>query len=403
MPAVGPLPGPVSEDERILALDIVRGLALFGVLMVNLLTEFRVSLFEYYFAPPKVTSSADRIVARVLAVAIESKAFVLFSLLFGVGLAIHQERLDRRGVSSVTVVVRRLSALLAIGLVHLFLVWNGDILTEYAIAGFVVLPILHLSKRRAALVPVAALAFLALYLSPWPGMVPPTFHGWLDGEALDRHIEDARRIYGTGSFVDMLRFRIHEVRFIAALLVVVLPRTIALFLVGAVAVRLGLIARAAEHRTSFRWIAAIGISLGFGVTLLPLVASAWVERAGRLGSIVSDLAPVVLGLGYAAALMLVLLHPRARRVLSVVAPLGRMALTNYVAQSMLFGLVFYGYGLGLFGRPSMATTAMFGVVVYAAQALTSAWWLRRFRFGPLEWCWRAMTYGVMPPMRGGAR
>jgi uncharacterized protein len=123
--------------ERIDALDVLRGLALFGVLAINLVTGFRVSIFEQFLSDAGATSPLDRAVEAFLILAIDMKAFAVFSLLFGVGLAIQFERLAGNPRRTL-LLARRLLVLLAIGLIHLFLIWNGDILTEYALAGFVV-------------------------------------------------------------------------------------------------------------------------------------------------------------------------------------------------------------------------------------------------------------------------
>src|ERR1051325_1632697 len=129
--------GPISS--RIEAVDVLRGLALFGILAINLDTQFRVTLFEQFLPPSKSGSMLDDSIAAFLKVAIEFKAFCLFSLLFGMGLAMQFEHLARRSDRTI-LLLRRLLALLAFGLIHLALIWNGDILTEYALAGFVVLP-----------------------------------------------------------------------------------------------------------------------------------------------------------------------------------------------------------------------------------------------------------------------
>jgi hypothetical protein len=141
--AVGAVPvaaAPVNPGERIDAIDILRGIALFGVLAINVVNEFRVSFFEEFLPVPSTTGTLDRAVQTFLTMAVELKAMALFSLLFWIGMAIQFERLapdPRRG----RLLARRLAILLVIGVAHLFLIWNGDILTEYSLAGFIVLPL----------------------------------------------------------------------------------------------------------------------------------------------------------------------------------------------------------------------------------------------------------------------
>jgi uncharacterized protein len=105
-----------------------------------------------------------------------------------------------------------------------------------------------------------------------------------------------------------------------------------------------------------------------------------------------------LALGYAAAVIAAVSLTGGRKMLAWAAPLGRMAFTNYLAQSVIFGWIFYGYGLGQFGRLGVAATLAIGTFVYAAQVVFSAWWLRHYRFGPVEWLWRSCMYGVPQPM-----
>src|SRR5450755_4500940 len=192
--AVGAVPvaaAPVNPGERIDAIDILRGIALFGVLAINVVNEFRVSFFEEFLPVPSTTGTLDRAVQTFLTMAVELKAMALFSLLFGIGLAIQFERLapdPRRG----RLLARRLAILLVIGVAHLFLIWNGDILTEYSLAGFIVLPLLWGPRWLLA---AGASLFLALYLVMplLPPVVPWPTTAWIKD-----HVAEARQVYGTG-------------------------------------------------------------------------------------------------------------------------------------------------------------------------------------------------------------
>jgi uncharacterized protein len=190
----------------------------------------------------------------------------------------------------------------------------------------------------------------------------------------------------------VLAFRVHEMPAIFALHVWVFPRTVALFLLGAFAWRTGVVRHAAAHHHLLFGAAIAAILLGAGMELA--AAGHWHYPAERLGA-------VVLALGYASAILAAVSLPRGRRMLGWAAPLGRMAFTNYLAQSVICGWIFYGYGYGLgqFGRLGVAATLAIGVCIYVAQVMFSAWWLRRYRFGPVEWFWRTCMYGVAQPMR----
>jgi uncharacterized protein len=365
--------GPVEPAERIDGIDVLRGLALLGVLVINTVFEFRVSIFAQFLPLPWAQSAIDRALESLLAAAVELKALALFSLLFGVGLAIQFDRLagnPRRLV----LLVRRLVVLLAIGVVHLFLIWNGDILVQYAVAGLLVLPFLFAPRW---LVLIAAGTALLLFLTLFPAIVPFPSAAWIS-----THLAEATRAYRDGGFLDVLAFRIREVPAVFTLLVLIFPRTIALFLLGVLAWRTGILLRPSQHRPLLFGLAASGVIAGTGLT----VAEQW-----RLGG-------VVLALGYAAAIVVCVSFPAGQRMLGWAAPVGRMAFTNYLMQSVVLGWIFYGYGFGLFGRLSVAAALAIALALYAAQVVFSAWWLRRYRYGPVEWLWRSLMYGKRQAM-----
>lgn len=371
---------PVAAPARAVALDALRGIALFGVLVVNLLTEFRVSIFEQFLPPAEgVTESPlDHAIATVVRVGFESKAFIVFSLLFGVGLAAQQERSDAKSRHFPRYVARRLSMLLAIGLGHMFLVWNGDILTLYAVLGVLAAMLLRFSTRVLVLLAFALFALHVAALSYYP-------RAFANLEAMTAHVAAARRIYSNGSFAQVLAFRVQEVRPIAALLVWSAPRTLALFLLGASAWRSRFFVPG-ERRRPLLAIAALGLGIGFSCEM-------------TVNEIALTFGAIALALGYSAAVLVAFGQPQLARGLAVFAPLGRMALTSYLTQSLVLSAIFYGWGLGLFGRLDETSALAIGIVLFVAQAVFSALWLRRYAFGPVEWLWRSFTYAAWQPLR----
>jgi uncharacterized protein len=363
-------PPSTPVEERLLALDILRGIALFGVMAINVVFEFRVSIFEQLLRSYESTSPLDGMIRTFLERAVELKAFALFSLLFGVGLAIQFDRLPQ--IRRATLLLRRLLVLLAFGLIHLTLIWDGDILTEYALAGLLVLPLLYGPRWLLA---CATLLLLAIYansslmrLLPFPGT------SWLA-----QRVIEARNVYPTGGFFEILGFRIHEIPAIAPLHVWVFPRTLALFLTGALAWRSGILERAAENRPML-----------FGIAAAAAASTAFVN---------DPLSTVTLALAYAAFIIGAASTAGGAKLLRWAAPLGQMAFTNYIVQSLIFGWIFYGYGLGLFGKLNVSTALGVGVTVYLAQVFFSRWWLGKYRFGPVEWAWRSLMYGKRQPMK----
>jgi uncharacterized protein len=382
-------PRPIGPAERIDAIDVLRGIALLGVVAMNVVTIFRVSIFDRFLFPKPALSfsSIDSAVETILMLAVDLKALALFSLLFGAGLAIQFERLAK-SERRTSLLVRRLVVLLAFGLIHLCLIWNGDILTEYALAGFIVLPFLFGPRWLLA---VAALASLGLYIEmqvfPPPGLWPGTV-------AIAQDVVDANRIYATGGFLDVLAFRLREIPLIAALHVYIFPRTIGLFLLGAFAWRTGILRNPSRHLLFS--IAAACIGLG---AALILYHAGGLIPSGRFRALAEPLGTILLALGYGAGIIGIANLASGKRLLGWAAPLGRMAFTNYLTQSVILGWIFYAYGLGLFGRLGVTSALAIGVAVYFVQVPFSAWWLSRYRYGPVEWLWRTLMYGVAQPMR----
>ena len=381
---------PAEAAERIAEIDILRGLALAGVLAINLLNEFRISIFQQFVPSPPATHILDRWIETYIPVFVEMKAFALFSLLFGVGLAIQFDRAGVKG-SALPFLSRRLLGLLLLGIIHLTLIWNGDILTEYAVAGFIALPFLFLPRLWVG---VPALLFAARYAllpyDPIPVHFPTT--SWLQA-----HLVQAAIVYKDGTFPQILRFELHELPALLPLHIAVMPRTIALFLFGAFCWRLGLLKQLKRNTLKLGIAALVCLSIGLTLTILTseLVASPLPGKSGATAQLVGEM---MLAIGYASAILWVTAKHLGLRLLRWAAPMGRMAFTNYVLQSILFSFIFFGWGLGQFGM--RATPALLiGIAVYVLQVWGSAVWLRHYRFGPVEWLWRTMTYGAMQPMR----
>jgi len=385
---------PVPPNRRVAAIDVLRGVALFGVLSVNLITEFRVSLFQQFIPPTMDGSRLDQMVDTVVSIGMELKAFALFSLLFGIGLAIQFDRLAAKA-QRLSLLVRRLLVLLGFGILHLCFIWNGDILTEYALVGLIALPFLYVSNRAL----VATCAVALLFYAAMPSWIPDSFFG-PDEAGLRQYVRVATSVYASGTWSEVVRFNIAEIPRIVPLHVLVAPRTFALFLLGAFVWRTGLLRNPERHRRVLISTAMVGLVLGLSMNLLELPDAGAPWRAlAPVVSALTTLGPVVLAIGYGATCVALYTFTRASCVLGLLGPLGRMAFSNYLAQSVVFGWIFFGYGLGMFGRLSSSQAMLLGLAVYVIQVLISLWWLKQFRFGPMEWLWRTLMYGVRQPWR----
>ncbi len=400
---------PLASSERIDNLDVLRGLAVFGIALMNV---------EYFSAPLVDMSEGlapgqrglDWLVDAFVYVFVQGKFWTMFSLLFGMGFAVMLGRAQTAGRGFVPLYVRRTSGLLLFGLVHALLIWSGDILVSYALTAVVLLlffrdtPTERLWKWGAwiwgVMIGVMLLAGLAMVAMGDAVQDPNAAEAAATVAALR---EGEIAAYSVGSYADATAMRLRYFVYSLGNTVFLGPLVLGMFLVGAWLVRSGAMARPAEHRGLFvrlGWIGGVG---GLVLTALSVAINAnpatngMPSADGMLAIALHMAGAPLMALGYVAIVVLAL--QRGASWLRTLAPAGRMALTNYLAQSVIGTLVFYGYGLGLWGEVSRAGQVLGVVVVFALQMVASRWWLERFRYGPLEWLWRAFTYWQWPPLR----
>jgi uncharacterized protein len=220
--------------------------------------------------------------------------------------------------------------------------------------------------------------------------------GVLETKAMSADAIQAGKIYSSGGFHDIVIFRWRETwSLIVPLLLGWLPRTIGLMFIGMATWRAGIIKNPEQHSRLLWTTAIMGGVLGGGATALRVYsqASGHDVHFPAPNLVLDAYSFTPLAFAYGAVLILLLRSLRVQHWMAPFAAMGQMALTNYLAQSIIFGFIFYGYGLGLFGRMSSACAAVLGVAIYAIQLATSFFWLRTFRFGPFEWMWRSFSYG----------
>ncbi|MFP2926005.1 DUF418 domain-containing protein [Pyxidicoccus sp. 3LG] len=402
---------PVGEEERIGLLDAVRGFALLGILFANL-----VSFAGYYVMSPAQlaalpTASLDEATVLTMKLLVEGKFYSLFSLLFGVGFALLQQRTERRGVDFRRLFLRRLAVLLGIGLIHILVLWHGDILTLYALMGFVLLLFHRVSDRALLAWTVGLLVMPLLFqlaMMGTGGALDPT----PPFQALSRSIQDAAggpgaTLFGLRSSDDAWRVFLgnlaNAVQRPGRYLQTGRPeKVLAMFVLGVWVAR-RLLPEPLAHRRLLVRVLMGGLVLG----VLGNSIDAWVEaKTGasfsltplglvQTASYAVGVAP--LAMAYASGLTLLWGTGSGRRVLSLFIPLGRMALTNYLGQTVVGLLLFYGYGLNLMGRVGMVWMLPLTFVILAAQWGLSVLWLRHHAQGPVEWLWRRFTYGRPSP------
>jgi uncharacterized protein len=393
---------PIAPDERIATLDVLRGLALLGILLMNM---------EAFVGPLDLSTSGidphwqgvDRWADAFVYIFVQGKFFTLFSLLFGAGFAVMAQRAEVAGRDFTRFYLRRSLGLLGIGLVHALLLWSGDILVVYALLSFLLLAFRE--APRAWLPVMGVLAYLAaiglmLLLGALMLLVPDEVTAAQATHA-QAAIEAQRQAYGHGTYGQAVLQRLRDFGASLGALLVVGPQVLGMFLIGSWFARSGAIAHPGAHQRLFTWLRRGALPLGLALMLVCTWYQPWLapgrfdlRSAAVYGG--SALAGLLMCLGYLAW------GVRWSHALRWLAPAGRMALSNYLGQSLVCTLLFYGYGLGWFEQMGRAWQLLFAVALFAAQVALSRAWLRHFRFGPMEWLWRAITYWRWPPLRRDA-
>jgi uncharacterized protein len=394
---------PVEGTDRMDTLDAVRGAAILGILLANV-----VAMSGFPFLPPdhyRSLALAEWHEPSLFLVLffVEAKFYSLFSLLFGVGFAVFIQRAAARGANPARLFRRRLVGLLIIGLVHTFLIWMGDILATYAVIGFALVPFIRRDDRSVVrwaigmlLLPI--LLYAVLLVGARAAAVPsePT------AGAPPQFLTDAAAGFANGSYVDVVKgnviFTVAQV--VRRFLLMFFPRVFGMFLLGFYIGRRRIFANLDAHRSLLRRVFAWGTILGFPLAFI----GARMEGnnlgvpngAGLLETTVKSLGVPLLSLGYTAGLCL--LYQRSRNLRRAFAPAGQMALTNYLLQSVAAVAIFYGIGIGLFGRVPLVLALPGAVVFFALQMIASRLWLARAAFGPAEWLWRMFTYRRVVPL-----
>jgi uncharacterized protein len=406
-----PPDGPVRPPERLATLDILRGFALLGILLINIIG------FKAPWGPPGFGHSgplADRLVLRAVILLVESKFFTLFSFLFGLGFSIQLLGARAKGTRFAPRFLRRLGALLLFGIAHVVLLWEGDILILYSLTGALLLLFRDASPR--ALLRWSGILLLI------PILIDSAGFAWVEaarssprsGEALrsaDAEVAEAigreraavlAGQHSDGGYVASIVRRLRAYRVTFVLLLTRVPTVLAMFLIGLYAGRIGVLRDVDGHLPLLRRIRAWCLGLGLAISLLVTIGYFGLPPVPALVILLFNqaLAGPVLALGYGAALTLLVRDAAWAARLRPLALAGRMSLTNYLSQSLACALIFDG--LGLAGRVSPTAALPMAVGIFATQAAASTWWLGRFRYGPAEWLWRSLTYGkleVGPPER----
>jgi len=399
--------GPTAPSQRIEILDVLRGFALFGVLLINMIDLAGEPVYMFDFP-----GGEDPLDAFAIRFFVTKRFMALFSMLFGVGVALQIQRATEKGVPFLGTFTRRMLFLIGFGMVH-FLFYRGDILTRYAVVGMLLVPFYRLPLRwiiASAVTFLLAHALLPLAFDSIPviraGLVqirealrilPPA-----DETCGQLYAEFGRRfrnVYAWGSFIQMrtmeaCRFPREATGWIGGTMI------LALFLVGLAFGKARFFNRIDELLPRIVRGTLVAAILGFILLglwyLIPKDVSEVADGARRF---LRTSGVLLTAMGYAGVLILMFGTVPGRRFLSPLAAMGRMALTVYIGQSVLSAWLFQGWGMGWGNYPGLVALVPLAVGIYLAEILLCNAWLRYFSFGPLEWLWRSLTYAKLQPIR----
>ena len=381
---------PTPLGQRVGALDYLRGIALFGILIANML-HFH-SPYAYMDPYSWFADRAGQSLFHFIDVFIEASFYPLFAMLFGYGLNMQYEKSLANGTSPGPFMARRMGVLMLFGVVHSVLIWSGDILFTYALMGFIMIAVIRIPKKWLIalslviyFVPTLLLyAILALTRSAsMPGM--------LDGFADQQQIERALAAYGNGTFGEIFAFRLNEFFMFEILgmftaIFMILP----LIMFGAALSKFKVIERMVALRGKLLIAMFVFIPVGVVLKDIPNWDGPKFENIFLVQSIFGG---PLLTLGYGALFLLLYQIPFLQVFAKPFATVGRMAFTTYIMQSVIATLIFYSYGAGLYGKVDIVTGTWLAIGIFAFQLIVAHVWLTKFRMGPLEALWRKWSYG----------
>jgi uncharacterized protein len=458
---------PLDKHKRVDALDILRGLALVGILLMNIewFNRAIISLGSH----DTTLTGIDHAVGWLIRCFVEGKFYKLFALIFGMGFAVMLLRAKDAGRPFGAWFVRRMLVLLLIGIAHMIFLWGGDILHQYAIAGLILLAWVTYKKTedpkaylKLALMWLMIPLFLVSFLGSILGMVfneskyQEIWQNELDiytaveqqllintdvilekndaidseessaeeailtdeelreitiaetieqRKALQADIAEEDSAFMQNSYWQATEYRLGFLGFMLMFtpimsLVVLIP----IFILGFWLVVTEKITKHQEHHKFFSLLAKVGVCVGIPLNVASILiiqhpATAISVVLQGVGQTLFYIGQYLLSAGYLGLVVCALNKQIWKKFFAAFSPMGQMALTNYLMHSVILTSIFYGYAGGQYGEISRAPQMLIVIAIIVTQIILSKWWLNRYRFGPMEWLWRSLTYKQMQPMK----
>ncbi|MCI0767929.1 DUF418 domain-containing protein [Bacillus sp. TL12] len=380
--------------QRVEAIDAVRGFALFGILLVNM-TLIQFGMFSgeqptYVFG--KIDEGANRFIEFF-----GTHNFIsLFSFLFGLSIILLQKSILAKEKRFFPVYIRRIIILLILGYIHGIFIWSGDILFAYGIVGIFLMMFINRKPKTLLIWAFILLAFTMFISYP--------FESNANVEDFSSYIGKEQTVHKTGSYTDHIKFRLYENPFedigitgfsggfLLTFLMIILMAP--LFLLGMYVGKKGWLFEIDKHVSSLKKLWFISGIFSFSVKILALLT-----QQPILIMLKDSVSPLGMALFYGSSIILLFHYKKALRLLEYVANMGKMSVSNYLAQTIIATTIFYAYGFGLYGKIGYFFGIVLTIGIYSFQLYASTYWLQRYRIGPVEYVWRLGTYLKRPAFK----
>ncbi|HPR33128.1 MAG TPA: DUF418 domain-containing protein [Prolixibacteraceae bacterium] len=405
---------PLKDRERLEILDFLRGFALLGILMVNLPlmnAPFTCEMKNFMIW----TDPINKAFAFVIKFFFTGKFYPLFSMLFGIGFYFFLKKFDEVRKPILPTYRFRLMWLLLFGILHVVLLWYGDILIVYALMGFVMVWFRKKSNKTLITWAVCLITLPVVLVGLLVGLFQlamnyPEVAGQINQSLetamaqLTAFTQKALETYPSGTFSEIVSIRLEEYQSMMGSLIIFFPNVLAFFLVGIVLGKKRVFTDLLARRSFFVKLLLWSLPVALAGNLLLAITASDVNYSMLTPGMLYNLAASSIGgpaltLVYISSLVLIYQNGFFGKLAGAIGKTGRMALTNYLMQSVICTTLFFSYGLGLYGKVNLWQGMLLVLAVYLVEVIWSHFWLSHFRFGPMEWLWRTLTYRKAQSMK----
>jgi len=408
MNATKELISPTSLSERIGSLDVLRGFAVLGILIMNIQSFSMIGAAYINPAAYGDLTGINKWVWILSHILASEKFMSIFSMLFGAGIILFTERAIAKERKPSALHYRRMFWLLVFGMLHAYLIWYGDILVAYSLCGMLAFVFRKMKPKKLIIfsslffiVPVIFCFITGLTIQYWPPeSYEQNLQSWFpSAEKINQEITAMR-----GGWLDQMDIRVAGSIFMQTFLFFWLTfwRVMSMMLLGMALFKWGVLS-AHKSKGFYLKLTFIGLMIGYPVIILGIFenfSAGWkMDYSMFIGTIYNYIGSVAVALGYIGIIMLICKQVKFEKVKNIFAAIGKMAFSNYILMSLIAMFIFYGSGLGLFGQVERKFQLLIVIAIWIVIIVISPLWLRRFRFGALEWIWRILTYWKYQPLK----